>query len=144
MMAKNLIPESALKKHIAILGMNGSGKTSVAKSQIIEPALAAGERVCNIDPTGVGWGLRLNASGKSKGYPMAPKMRHCFYCGEEAAMPTAAQIARFLECFETLSRYEAQHQVIRGYGAFDPVLWPDKPDPAVVEVLAWLKSHAHT
>jgi hypothetical protein len=69
-MTKILIPEAALKKHIAILGMNGSGKTSVAKSQIIEPALAAGERVCNIDPTGVGWGLRLSSSGKSKGYPV--------------------------------------------------------------------------
>lgn len=64
---KHPIPESALKKHIAILGMNGSGKTSVAKSEIIEPALEAGERVCNIDPTGVGWGLRLTASGK-KGF----------------------------------------------------------------------------
>jgi hypothetical protein len=63
-----MIPESALKKHIAILGMNGSGKTSVAKSQVIEPALAAGERVCNVDPTGVGWGLRLSASGNAKGF----------------------------------------------------------------------------
>lgn len=65
---KLLIPEPAIKKHIAILGMNGSGKTSVAKSQIIEPALEAGERVCNIDPTGVGWGLRLSRTGKSKGF----------------------------------------------------------------------------
>lgn len=64
---KNRIPESALKKHIAILGMNGSGKTSVAKSEIIEPVLAAGGRVCNIDPTGVGWGLRLRQSG-AKGF----------------------------------------------------------------------------
>jgi uncharacterized protein len=69
-MKKNLIPEAALKKHIAILGMNGSGKTSVAKSSIMEPALEAGERVCNIDPTGVGWGLRLSATGKSKGFPI--------------------------------------------------------------------------
>jgi hypothetical protein len=67
-MTAHPIPSAALKKHIAILGMNGSGKTSVAKSQIIEPALKAGERVCNIDPTGVGWGLRLTASGKSKGF----------------------------------------------------------------------------
>lgn len=66
--AKILIPESALTKHIAILGMNGSGKTSVAKSQIIEPALAAGHRVCNIDPAGAGWGLRLAADGKRKGF----------------------------------------------------------------------------
>jgi hypothetical protein len=65
---RHAIPEAALKRHIAILGMNGSGKTSVAKSEIIEPALAAGERVCNIDPTGVGWGLRLSATGKSKGH----------------------------------------------------------------------------
>lgn len=68
LMRSPLIPEAALKKHIAILGMNGSGKTSVAKSQVIEPALSAGERVCNIDPTGVGWGLRLSATGKSKGF----------------------------------------------------------------------------
>lgn len=51
---KHFIPEAARKKHIAILGMNGSGKTSVAKAELIEPALRAGERVCNIDPTGVG------------------------------------------------------------------------------------------
>ena len=68
MSIKHPIPPAALKKHIAILGMNGSGKTSVAKSQIIEPALDAGERVCNIDPTGVGWGLRLSSSGKEKGF----------------------------------------------------------------------------
>lgn len=67
-MTRHPIPEAALKKHIAILGMNGSGKTSVAKSEIIEPALEAGERVCNIDPTGVGWGLRLSATGKRKGF----------------------------------------------------------------------------
>lgn len=66
-----LIPEAALKKHIAILGTNGSGKTSVAKSQVVEPALAAGERVCCIDPTGVMWGVRLGADGKPKGgYPV--------------------------------------------------------------------------
>jgi O-glycosyl hydrolase len=58
-------------------------------------------------------------------------------------MPTAAQIARFLACFDALSRFEAQQQVIRGYGAFDRKEWPDTPDPAVVEVVGWLKSHAH-
>lgn len=62
------IPEAARKRHIAILGMNGSGKTSVAKVEIAEPALQGGERVCNIDPTGVGWGLRLMRNGKSPGF----------------------------------------------------------------------------
>lgn len=65
---KHFIPEAARKKHIAILGMNGSGKTSVAKAELIEPALRAGERVCNIDPTGVGWGLRLASDGKKTGF----------------------------------------------------------------------------
>lgn len=37
-MTEIMIPEAALKNHIAFLGMNGSGKTSVVKSQIIEPA----------------------------------------------------------------------------------------------------------
>jgi hypothetical protein len=58
-------------------------------------------------------------------------------------MPTAAQIARFLACFDALSRFEASEQVIRGASAFDRKDWPDMPDPAVVEVIAWLKSHAH-
>lgn len=65
---KHYIPEAARKKHIAILGMNGSGKTSIAKAELIEPALLAGERVCNIDPTGVGWGLRLARDGKKTGF----------------------------------------------------------------------------
>lgn len=43
-MTRPPIPDAALKKHIAILGMNGSGKTSVAKAVIIEPALRAGVR----------------------------------------------------------------------------------------------------
>lgn len=64
------IPPEARKRHIAILGMNGSGKTSVAKAEIIEPALIAGERVCNVDPTGVGWGLRLVRSGKAPAFPI--------------------------------------------------------------------------
>lgn len=71
-MTKLYIPEAARKKHIAILGMNGSGKTSVAKAELIEPALAAGGRVCNIDPTGVGWGLRLARDGKKKGWSAMP------------------------------------------------------------------------
>lgn len=67
---KNPIPRSALEHHIAFVGKTGSGKTGSAKSGIIEPALAAGERVCVIDPTGAWWGLRLAADGKSKGLPI--------------------------------------------------------------------------
>jgi hypothetical protein len=67
---KSPIPRSALEHHIAFVGKTGSGKTGSAKSGIIEPALAAGERVCVIDPTGAWWGLRLDADGKSKGLPI--------------------------------------------------------------------------
>ncbi|WKA31628.1 ATP-binding protein [Bradyrhizobium roseum] len=67
---KNPIPRSALEHHIAFVGKTGSGKTGSAKSGIIEPALAAEERVCIIDPTGAWWGLRLAADGKRKGLPI--------------------------------------------------------------------------
>jgi len=67
---KNPIPRSALEHHIAFVGKTGSGKTGSAKSGIIEPALAAGERVCVVDPTGAWWGLRLAQDGKAPGFPI--------------------------------------------------------------------------
>lgn len=67
---KSLLPRSALEHHMAVLGKTGSGKTSVVKAAIVEPALAADERVCVIDPTGAWWGLRLKADGRTKGYPV--------------------------------------------------------------------------
>lgn len=67
---KTLLPRSALEHHIAFVGKTGSGKTGSAKSGIIEPALAAGERVCVVDPTGAWWGLRLGADDNSKGLPI--------------------------------------------------------------------------
>lgn len=67
---KTRIPRSALEHHIAFVGKTGSGKTGSAKSGIIEPALAAGERVAIIDPTGAWWGLRLDADGKTRGLPI--------------------------------------------------------------------------
>lgn len=65
------IPWAALKTHTAILGKTGSGKTSAAKSGIVERALDLEERVCVIDPTSAWWGLRSTASGKRKAYPVA-------------------------------------------------------------------------
>lgn len=62
-----MLPETTKKHHVAALGTNGSGKTTVVKAEIVEPALAAGERCCVIDPTGVWYGLRLGANGKPKG-----------------------------------------------------------------------------
>jgi hypothetical protein len=67
---KPLFPKSALAHHIAVLGKTGSGKTSVVKASVIEPAIANDERVCVIDPTGAWWGLRLMADGRKKGFPV--------------------------------------------------------------------------
>jgi DNA helicase HerA-like ATPase len=97
-MTAKTIPDAALDKHIAFLGTNGSGKTSAAKSAIIEPALEAGERVINIDPTGVGWGLRVSKSGKGAGYPIA------LFGGERGDYPLLARDAATLaEAYGTSS-----------------------------------------
>src|SRR5690606_13171256 len=60
---KNFLPQEALERHIAILGKTGSGKSNTAKV-IAERLMAAGERVCAIDPTGTWWGVRLAQDGK--------------------------------------------------------------------------------
>src|SRR5262245_10165683 len=97
-MTKALIPAAALERHIAILGGTGSGKTSAAKVAIVEPALSAGERVCIIDPTSAWWGLRLNADGKRKAYPIY------IFGGEHADYPLRARDAELLaEAFGTSS-----------------------------------------
>jgi hypothetical protein len=62
------IPDSALDKHVALLGMTGAGKSSVIKTAIVEPDLEADRRVLIITPKDDWWGLRLNRTGKSKGY----------------------------------------------------------------------------
>lgn len=67
-MLKELTEES-LKNHCAILGKAGSGKTYAAKG-IVESLLDRGERVCIVDPTGVWFGLKSKASGKSGAYPI--------------------------------------------------------------------------
>jgi hypothetical protein len=92
------IPESALDKHVAFLGATGSGKTSAAKSGIVEPALEAGERVLMIDPTGAWWGLRVGANGKAKGYPIY------IFGGDHGDYPLRAKDAVILaEAFGTSS-----------------------------------------
>lgn len=59
--------------------------------------------------------------------------------GQAAVKPQPAQIARFLACFDIMDKFAAQHQYMRGWGAFDPKEWPEMPDPSVVAVLDWLR-----
>lgn len=92
------IPEAALDKHIAFLGGTGSGKTSGAKSGVVERALDAGERVIVIDPTSAWWGLRLGRDGKGKGFPIY------IFGGDHGDYPLRARDAEVLaEAFATSS-----------------------------------------
>lgn len=92
------IPREALTRHIAILGSTGSGKTTAAKSGIVEPILADGGRVLVIDPTSGWWGLRLAANGKGAGFPIY------IFGGDHGDYPLRAKDAAPLaEAFATSS-----------------------------------------
>jgi uncharacterized protein len=73
-------PPEAFTHHIAILGKTGSGKTTTAKG-FAESLIDSGKRVCAIDPTGVWWGLRLKADGKTSSYPVV------IFGGQHADVP---------------------------------------------------------
>lgn len=61
------IAPDVLNQHIAVLGKTGSGKTSTAK-HLIELVVAAGHRVCILDPIKSDWwGLTSSADGRRPG-----------------------------------------------------------------------------
>lgn len=60
-----------------------------------------------------------------------------------ATEPTAQDIAKFMKCFDILSRFEAEHRLLRGWGAaFDQTEF-QMPDPAVMAVSSWLREIAN-
>lgn len=77
-----MIPVEAFRDSVAVLGRTGSGKTYAAKGAI-ESMLERGERVVVIDPTGVWYGLRSSADGKSPGFAVA------VFGGDHADVPIA-------------------------------------------------------
>lgn len=80
---KSVIPDEVYKNHTGILGKTGSGKTVTAKL-MAESLLEKSARICAIDPTGVWWGLKSKANGKSAAYPIV------VFGGRHADMPLAA------------------------------------------------------
>lgn len=74
------LPFEIFSNHLAILGKTGSGKTTASKG-FCEGLIKEGRRICAIDPTGVWWGLRLLADGKSEGFPVV------IFGGDHADVP---------------------------------------------------------
>lgn len=62
-------PMAALAQHSAFIGKTGSGKSFAARG-CVEQMLEAKKRVCIIDPTGVWYGLKSSADGKTAGFPV--------------------------------------------------------------------------
>ncbi|MGD8453986.1 MAG: hypothetical protein PVJ57_19400 [Phycisphaerae bacterium] len=63
------LPTDLVTRTQAILAIKGAGKTYTAIVQM-EEMLAAGQQCVAIDPTGVWWGLRAGANGRSRGLPV--------------------------------------------------------------------------
>lgn len=64
-----IFPPAVLKSHVAILGKTGAGKSSTARL-LVEQVVAAGARVCVLDPVKSDWwGLTSSADGRKAGLP---------------------------------------------------------------------------
>lgn len=62
-------PDAILRKHTAVLGMTGAGKSSVARL-MVEQVVRAGSRVCILDPVKSDWwGITSTADGLRPGFP---------------------------------------------------------------------------
>lgn len=70
------------------------------------------------------------------GYGEGPEEQAQLYrpIEQNKTAPSAEQIKRFVEVFESLSAFEGQHHAVRGWG-----MDLARPDPYVVAVLTWLK-----
>lgn len=81
------LSDDLLEQDIAILGQKGAGKSYTAKG-IVERQLAAGSRVCIIDPMGIWWALRTAADGKGDGFPVV------VFGGEHGDIPLRKEDAK--------------------------------------------------
>lgn len=63
------LPIEALSQHLGIIGKTGGGKSFAARG-LVERLLDLKRRVCVVDYTGVWFGLRLRADGKTPAYPV--------------------------------------------------------------------------
>jgi ABC-type oligopeptide transport system ATPase subunit len=94
----HIIPDEALRQHVAIVGTTGSGKTYTAKG-LVERLLDQKRRVCILDPTGAWWGLRTKPDGKKPGYPVM------IFGGDHADVPLTKHAG------DAVARIVAEHNV---------------------------------
>lgn len=69
-----VLPVEAVTEPFAVLGRRGRGKTSTAVV-LAEEMIRAGLPVVALDPIGVGWGLRADATGAGPGLGEALKLQ---------------------------------------------------------------------
>jgi DNA helicase HerA-like ATPase len=86
------LPAKALSQHVGIVGQTGSGKSYLTRA-IVEQLFEERRRVCILDYTGVWWGLRSSATGKSRGYP------EVIFGGDHADVPLNEQAAHVVAKF---------------------------------------------
>lgn len=77
-------PPDVVTETLLIIAKRGSGKTHTA-SVLVEELIGAGLRTCVIDPIGVWWGLRSNATGDGPGLPVT------ILGGEHADLPLSPE-----------------------------------------------------
>lgn len=63
------LPASILKRHCAVMGMTGAGKSSKLRV-LVEHLLHEQKPVCIVDPKGDWYGLKWAADGKTPGFPV--------------------------------------------------------------------------
>jgi uncharacterized protein len=127
----DVLPLAALDERVAIVGTSGAGKTYAAKSWV-ERLLAAGMRVCVVDPLGVWWGLRAGADGATPGYPVVVfGGRHAdIKLDESMGAPLGHLVGvRHLACVVDLSELGSSTSRRRFMTAFAETLYEANTEP---------------
>lgn len=86
------LPSELAARTQAILAMKGMGKTYLAMKET-EEMLKRKQQVCCLDPTGVWYGLRSSADGKSDGFPIL------VFGGDNADVPLEPTAGEYLADF---------------------------------------------
>lgn len=104
------LPDRVVTGTAAIIGARGSGKSYLA-SVVAEGMIRGNLPLVVIDPTGVWWGLRVAADGKTGGLPIAiiGGQRGDLPLQPGSGAPLARMVANGLSCIIDISQLEKKH-----------------------------------